>query len=467
MRPSEAPSSVLDASFSFDRLPPHDLAAEACVLSAIVLDASVRAEVCNALRSDDFFQADNGIVFGLIHARERAGKPVDWELIRSDLTDRGMLEEVGGLPYLAELVQAAPSAAHGVHYAVEVIKCSRRRAGITACNNAIRRFYAPGARDGWEAEVRELADDAMSILNHGTTETIRHVRDVIADAMKRRNDGTAKRLATGLKELDEMIGGFALGRMTVIGGRPGMGKSQIAKQIALNVAAAGTPVGIVSIEEDCQKIGGNLLSNRSGITNSQIAYERCDEIEWGEVEKAAALLGELPLYVDDQQTALAGVVGAISRMATKYGCKMVVVDYLQLIAPDNDRAGNREQEVRKLSNELKAAFKRLNIAGVVTAQLNRGAGTDRPQIHNIRESGAIDQDGDCVLLLHREDYYRMKDPNFVPDFILEIDVAKNKDGAQGKVPVTFDGSTQSIRDRADPLALERPRLVQTVDDFGF
>jgi len=438
----------------FDRLPPHDVAAEQCVLSAMLLDRDVRGEVVMMLRSEDFFQAENGVLFNLINERHRAGKAVDAQILRAQLEDKHLLEEIGGLSYVAEVLQSAPSAAHGIHYAERVIQTSRLRSLLAACYAVTHRSYAPGASEQWEKMTRKHADDVASILMHGTRDTIRHIRDVMDEALERKTDVRPKRIPTGFSELDQKTGGLPLGRTIIIGGRPGSGKSLLAKQIMLNVARAGTAVGIVAIEEDRFKIADNLMSNQSEVPNNKIAYEQCDAMDWSKLHKAIPELSRLPIYVDDEQSDLAGVEGAVNRMATKYGCRLVIVDYLQLINPDNDRNGNREQEVRSLSNRLKLAFKRLNVAGLVTAQLNRASGTDPPRINHLRESGAIEQDGDLIMLLHREDYYRCKDPGFVPDHTLRVDVAKNKDGPTAMVPLIFDGSTQSIRDNGvtDPFA---------------
>lgn len=444
-------TQITDESFArqFDRLPPHSVESEMCMLASMILDRDARREIINCVHREDFFQADHQIIFDLIERRHRADEPVDWMLLRGDLESRQLLDEVGGMPYLAQISDSAPSAAHGIHYAQKVVKTARLRSLISSANDALRDCYSPGAEDGWEALCRKIGDDAYSLLNHGTRETIRLWRDIVEEALERKNDGKRKRVSTGIHSLDEVIGGLPKGRMSIVGGRPGSGKSQLGKQFAKNIASAGTRVGIIAVEEDRFKIVDNLLSNESGVENRRIVYEMCDQIEWGEIYAAVSRMNDYPLYVDDERTDLSGVEATVSRMVTKFGCEVVVIDYLQLIDPgEGEAAQNRDNQIRTMSNALKRTFKRLGVAGVVLAQLNRASGSDRPQMSNLRESGSIENDGDLIMLLHREDYYRCNSPDFVPDNILEINVAKNKDGPTAVVPTLFDGRHQSITDIA-------------------
>lgn len=443
--------NIVDETLSsqFDRLPPHSIESEMCALAAMVMDVEVRGEILGSLRRDDFYQADHQIIFDMMVNRHRAGLPVDWMLVREDLLSRHLLDEVGGVKYLGEIATSVPSAAHGMHYAKRVIQTARLRGLIGLANDAVRDGYGPGSWDNWEALCKKVGDAAYSLLNHGTTETIRILRDVLEEAIERKSDQKAKRIATGISELDKLIGGFPLARTTIIAGRPGSGKSLLEKQLALNITKRSNPVpvGIITIEEDRFKIADNVLSNESGVENRKIAYERCDAQDWHELYAAQSRLNDLPLFIDDQRFDLAGVEASVSRMATKYGCRVVFIDYLQLIDPgESVQARTRENEIAKMSRALKMTFKRLNIAGVVLAQLNRASGTDRPSLSNLRESGSIEQDGDLILLLHRPDYYNCNNPGFVPTHQIEVDAAKNKDGPTGVTPLLFDGGDQSVRD---------------------
>jgi replicative DNA helicase len=254
------------------------------------------------------------------------------------------------------------------------------------------------------------------------------------------------RIPTGLHDLDAVIGGLPRGGFTLVGARPGIGKSQICKQFALNLARRGIPVGIVTVEEDRRKIGQNYLSNASGVENNHIAYSTMGPHEWDEVLRAVKGLNELPIYIADEPVKLSDVEASIIVMATQKKCEVVIVDYLQLINPDVS-GENENREITLISKCLKMAFKRLNIAGIAACQLNRGnetGGVRHPTVKDLRGSGSLDQDGDLIMLLHRDDYYE-KD-SFKWNKQLLCIVGKNKAGPTGDVPLWFSGKTQTVAD---------------------
>jgi replicative DNA helicase len=207
-------------------------------------------------------------------------------------------------------------------------------------------------------------------------------------------------------------------------------------------------VALISIEEDTMKIGENVLANASDIANQKISWgKNLSADDWCRLSDAAGGFKGMPFWVEDAALHISAVEAAVSTLVAKHQVKLVVVDYLQLVVPQNTRGGTREAEVRAMSNGLKLLFKRLGVAGVVLAQLNRESGTGVPVLHNLRESGAIEQDGDLIVLLHREDAHHQANPDnpgYVPDNKLEAIVAKNKDGRTGVVPLYFDGAHQRI-----------------------
>lgn len=442
----------------FDRLPPHDIAAEMCAIASCVLDANVREEVLGIVTPEDFFQADNAIIFGVVRDLHRASRKIDAVTIRAALERGGHYEEVGGIAYIAEMLNSVPAAVHGADYARRVAETARLRDLIALSNDVLRATYAPHRDQGWEQMANEAMARLSALVVKGVGDTVRHISQLMGDAVDRLDKKEVDYIATGFNDIDATIGGLKLGRMTVIAGRPGMGKSQVGKQILLNVAGRKVPCGLVSIEEDEQKIANNLLANVGNVPNSFACHRRHGPKDSpvahlvGQLVDAAGRLGALPLYVDDRAASLANVESSITRMATKYGCKVIVVDYLQLIDVNDAREDKREGQVRLLSNTLKRTFKRLNVAGVVLAQLNRAAGKERPALHNLRESGSIEQDGDLIALLYREDYYREQEQDFKPemaDHLLEVNFAKHKDGPTGLKKLYFDGKYQRVVDWND------------------
>jgi replicative DNA helicase len=299
------------------------------------------------------------------------------------------------------------------------------------------------------------------------------------------------RTRTGLTDLDGICGGLPNGRLTVVAGRPGMGKSQLGKQIVRNVAeglpekivpqardAWGTVLseawaipeqppkvcGIVSIEETLDKIGKNYLSAASGIENNRLAYGTATPAEWRTIEAVSPAISDLPIFLTDKPVRLADVEGVITTMVTRHHCELVFVDYLQLI--HGPETANKEQEIARISTTLKNLGKTLGVTVMVAAQLSRAnetGGVRRPSQSDLRHSGQIEQDGDLIILLHREDYYNYKKPDFEPNHTLEGIVAKNKDGPLGTAFMHFEGKYQTVTNKtlAETYA---PKMSQSERD---
>lgn len=436
----------------FDRLPPHSAEAEQCVLASMMLDKDVAARVLGLIDRDDFFSADHQIIYDLLAKMTRAGKPVDAILLREELAKRQLLVEVGGDHYLGQILDTVPTAAHGEHYAATVRELAVRRRIIQASNDATRSAFGPHEGISASALARQYADAFAMIANTGTTDSFRRLGDVVSDVIEAKSKNEVRRVPTGLTMLDSTAGGLPLGRFTLVGGRPGSGKSLLCKQFLHNIGARGEPIGLVTIEESAEKVAENALANRASVENNHIAYNRLSGAEWSDIINVTPELAKMDFWVSDEPTRLSDVEGAVTTAAVKHGCRVVVVDYLQLIDPDTP-SENENREITKISKTLKAAAKRLDIALVAACQLNRGNETGsvrKPTLRDLRGSGSLEQDGDMILLLHREDYYHYQDQNYVPTHQLEIIVAKNKDGCQGVIPTKFSGRHQRVSDWLEP-----------------
>lgn len=448
---------MLDAdriAAEFSRLPPHDLDAERAALGSLMLagdDKSLFEATRRPLRTESFYQPDHGIYFDAICRLAKADKVLDAITVRAELIRAGLFDEVGGNKLLSQILQSVPSAAHGPHYAEIVQEKYVLREIIRSANDAIRRAYEPAK----ESRGRELAGTLLRELTAlactGLSDKIHRLADVLVEVASSKDDAASRRIPTGLWELDETIGGIPKGNFTIIGARPRVGKSQLCKQIVLNAARRDVVCGIVAIEESRQKIAQNYLSNASGITNSKIAYGTACEEEWVQIIQAMPGLSSLPIHIADAPVKLSDVEAAISAMVLDLKCELVVVDYLQLIDPEEE--SNENREITKISRTLKQAFKRLDVAGIAPAQLNRGSETGtirKPTLRDLRGSGSLEQDGDLILLLHREDVYHESEPGYMRTHQLQVLVSKNKVDASGEVPLYFDGRTQSVRDWNQP-----------------
>lgn len=442
-----------DLASEFDRLPPHSLDAEMCVLASMMLDNDAASRIVQIVGRDDFFQTDHQVIYDQLARMHRDGRPVDAILLSAELEKRQLLEEVGGKAYLGTILDTIPSAAHGEHYANVVRDKSVLRRVIAQANDALRDAYAPRDQTTPNDIARRYADSLAMIATTGTTDRFRRLGDVVIDVVecKQRND--QRRIPTGVTQLDAICGGLPIGGFTLVGGRPGSGKSLLCKQFLHNVGALGRPIGLISIEESSEKVAENALANYASVENNHVVYNRLSAGEWQDIIRVTPDLAKLDFWVNDEPTRLSDVESAVTTAAVKHRCRLVVVDYLQLIEPD-DNGDNENREITKISKRLKACAKRLDIALVAACQLNRGneTGTIRkPTLRDLRGSGSLEQDGDTILLLHREDYYHYQEQGYIPTQQLEIIVAKNKGGNQGVVPAHFSGKHQRVTDWTESL----------------
>lgn len=443
----------------FDRLPPHSIESEECLIASLMLcdgNKQAFAETLGIVNREQFYLADHQAIFDVICEMRTAGKTIDGITVREHLRAKGTYEDVGGEVMMGNILHRVPSWAHYAHYAKIVANKAMLRQGLALSNDLIRRIYAPHetADESAEEILTEFSTKAASIAAGGKATEVHRIGDVARTVAARRHlppDQRSVYIPTGIRALDVMIGGVPRGGKTIIGGKPGMGKSAILKQFLRNISGAGTAVGLITIEEKAVKVAVNALSGESGVRNNRIALGTAAEEEWDAIELAVERLDELPYFIVDTARKLSKIIAMAGVLASQYGCKVIGVDHLHII--DGYGGENRNLEITQISKALKWCWKDLDVAGIEAAQLNRAGGRDRPVLSSLRESGSLEQDGDLVLLLHREDYYRKIDgQNDQLDEILEIIVAKNKDNASTIVPAHFDESLQKIQDFPD----ERP-----------
>ena len=455
--PNVTPADPPRYDEQFDRMPPHDLGAERSLLGSLMLsedDPVLYAKVGGIIGRDDFFQADHQIVYDALVDLRRRRRPIDGVLLCAYLRERGLLDEIGGLGTIGQILNTVPTSAHGEYYARAVHAAAVARGLISLGNRAIRDGYAAGHAEDLSAALSRLAADAAALSVSGKVQAVHRIGDVVAEvaAAGRRQDNASRLLPTGLDAIDRVIGGLPVGGHTLVAGKPGMGKSLLLKQFALNLSASGVPVGIISVEETRQKIAENALANRAGVVNGRIAHGTASAEEWDRVDEAAAALADAPYHIVDSASTLSDILAMAELLVHQHRCRVVMVDHLHIIDGQPGRNENREREVSNISAGLKFAWKRLAVAGVCAAQLNRGSGRDRPTLTSLRDSGSLEADGDVVLLVHREDYYRKQDGAVADlDGLAEVIVAKNKSGAAGVVVVRMDEARQRVEDRPEEV----------------
>jgi replicative DNA helicase len=436
-----------------DRIPPHDLAAEAGVLGSLIIDPDTIDPVCSFLKTPHaFFREENQIVFGTILELTKKGVPIDAMILHSTLKTNGMLTNAGGIENIRDLANSVPTSAHAEYYAAIVQEKFMRRQGITAANQSLRDLYEsaePSSVVLDRAEQRlfslveqKIASDAESVSSL--------IGPVIESIFANPGDGSVK---TGLLELDNLTNGLHPGEMIVLAARPSHGKTALGLNIAENAAMdKGVPVGFFSLEMSKSELSKRLLCSRAGVDGHKMRMGHLNPQERERVGRAA---GEIEatattLFIDDTPGLSAMEFRAKARrMVRKHGVRLIILDYLQLMEAEGEK---REVQVSAISRMVKAAARELNIPIIALSQLNRLSETqDRvPRPSDLRESGAIEQDADAVWLLYREAVAKRGDEQWFRDNPEKVNlamliIAKQRNGPCDTIRLTYlSGATRFV-----------------------
>jgi len=433
----------------FDRLPPHSIEAEQCLLASMMLDKEVIGQVVQLVQRDAFFQADHQIIFDILLKLYEQNKPVNVVIVREELLKRQLLEEVGGAAYLAQLLNTIPSSAHAEHYAGIVREKSLLRQLIAASNDNLREAYAPHEKadlivDRAEHRIFDIAEKRIGSAIEPLETVLHQVYEMIEEKGRRG-------IETDFHELDDMLNGLQNGEMVIIAARPSMGKTAMAMNIVEAVSANHRlPCAVFSLEMSKQQLAQRMLCSRAGIDAQKVRKGLLSAQEFQELAAVVVELSKAPIWVDDSPgLTILELRAKARRLKRQHDIKLLMIDYMQLM--DNPGPESRQQQISEISRGIKAVARELEIPVIALSQLNRASeGRDghRPRMSDLRESGSIEQDADVIILLHREDYYRMSEPDFTPDNIAEIIIAKQRNGPTGTVKLTFDNKTTTFRNLA-------------------
>jgi replicative DNA helicase len=459
---------------SAGRVPPHDLDAEAAVLSAVLLSSEAFDAVSDVLRHEHFYSDANRRIYEAIVELQSNGRPVDVVAVATWLRDRERLQQIGGTPYLAQLTDSIPAVAHVEAHARVVREKWRVRQLIATC----QRFAAEGYGDCGEVQafIDQAEQSVFDIARIPESTAVRPVRDAIHGAFDilvaaSKRGGGITGVPTGFDRLDRKCAGLHKGDLYIVAGRPGMGKTAFVLNIAVNVASPrrvattdpgdplgsgdieqpGWGVGFFSLEMPREQLASRLLGVEARVDVSRIRSGNIRHEDWNKLTDAAARVGRLPLWLDDTpalslldlRAKIRRLKAEISRKSgdgpTAEGLGLVVIDYLQLMQGRRD-AGSREQEISELSRGLKQLAKEMEVPVIALSQLNRSVETrttkdgKRPQLSDLRESGAIEQDADTILFIYRDEYYNQ---DSTERGVAEIIISKQRNGPTGIVKVRF------------------------------
>jgi replicative DNA helicase len=427
----------------FDRQPPQDVTAEQGVLGGMLLSKDAIADVVEILRVSDFYRPAHATVYEVATELYSKGEPADTVSVAAELHRQGSLDRIGGAPYLHTLIESVPTAANAGYYAKIVAEKAVRRRLVEAGMRVTQLGYnesadAEDAVDRAQAEVfavteRRTGDDYLPLesLINPTLEELESIAN---------HGGGLTGVSTGFADLDAKTNGLHGGQLVVVAARPAMGKSTLALDFARHASIKnGQTSAVFSLEMSRIEIVMRLLSAEARVHLQNMRAGKMTDDDWARLAQRIGEVTSAPLFIDDSPNlTMMELRAKCRRLKQRNDLKLVVVDYLQLMTPSK-RLDSRQQEVSDMSRSLKLLAKEINVPVVALSQLNRAAenrGDKKPQLSDLRESGAIEQDADLVILLHREDVYEPESARAgEADFI----IAKQRNGPTGTVTVAFQG----------------------------
>jgi len=445
----ELPGQSRDA----ERTPPQDVNAEQSVLGGMLLSKDAIADVVEAVRGNDFYRPAHQTVFDVIIDLYGRGEPADAITVAAELTKRGDIARVGGAAYLHTLMSSVPTAANAGYYAKIVAEKAILRRLVEAGTRIVQLGYA-----GSGGEVDDIVDRAQAaiydVTERRTTEDYSVLEALLQPTMDEieasgQRGGGMSGVPTGFADLDSLTNGLHPGQLIVIAGRPAMGKSTLGLDIARAASIKHQQTSVLfSLEMSKHEITMRLLSAEARIPLQAMRTGEMRDNDWVKLTSRLGEMASAPLYIDDSPNlTMMEIRAKARRLKQRNDLRLVVVDYLQLMT-SHSRVENRQQEVSQISRSLKLLAKELELPVIALSQLNRGPEqrTDkRPQLSDLRESGAIEQDADVVILLHREDIYERESPRAGE---ADLIVAKHRNGPTNTIVVAFQGHYSRFVDMA-------------------
>lgn len=426
------------------RIPPQNIDSEKALLGSIMLKPDILNEIITIISTESFYAEKHRIIYKTIFELFGKNEPIDLLSVSSRMKEKNELEQIGGRSYLAELVNIVPSAGNAKHYAGLVQKTAMMRALIDASD------YISSLGYDEAHDLEEMLDKAEKKIYEVTESPSLHkfteIKDSLGEAWERldhlhKSKDELRGVKSGFKDLDSMLSGFQKSDLIILAARPSMGKTALALDIARQSAVNhNTPVGIFSLEMSSQQLVDRMLASQSNVNAWKLRTGNLTtDNEFDQIRQALDTLSKAPIFIDDQPANnILKMRSVARRLKSERGIGLIIVDYLQLMAPTNSRASDSmTQQVTEISRSLKTMARELDVPVLALSQLNRAVEQrrDKPRLSDLRDSGSIEQDADVVMFIHRDD--KINKDSEKPN-IAEILIEKHRNGPVGKIELYFD-----------------------------
>ncbi len=433
---------------------PKNIEAEKNVLGCAIMSKQALEKVCNTLTEDMFYDKNNAVIFKAVSDLQKDNKVIDAVTLKNEIEKSTPISEIGGVPYLGEVIQSVVSASNVDAY-IDIVKDKAlRRNLIKACENIenVARKEEFGTADAIDAAEKQI----FSITKQRKAGDFKLASDVVQDAVKKledlsKNGSDVTGIATGFVDFDKLTGGLQPNQLIIIAARPAMGKTAFALNLAVHAAlSSGKSVGLFNLEMGADQLMTRMFAAEGAIEANKLRTGQLNNDDWKKVNEAASVLSSAPIYFEDATNITISEIRAkCRRLAEQHNLGLVIIDYLQLISGGPGYGSNRQQEVSDISRSLKTMAMELEIPVIALAQLSRqveGREDKRPMLSDLRESGSIEQDADIVSFLYRDDYYNKKTETETSSISLsELIVAKHRQGSTANIKLVFERNISKFR----------------------
>ncbi|MDI9495890.1 MAG: replicative DNA helicase [Bacillota bacterium] len=428
---------------NFGKVPPHNAEAEQTVLASCMIDHTAVEKVVNLLSYDDFYYEANKEIYDSIKQIHMQNIPVDAVTVFEELKKRGKIDYIGGFEYLATLTENIITSKNVEAYCNIIREKSTLRKLISASQEIIEKSYK---EDDDVQKIIELAEQRVfSISQNRSINSFSEIKEVLMNVFNQleeraKSGGGITGLATGYTDLDRMTSGLQKSDLILIAARPSMGKTALALNIAMNVVKNGASVALFSLEMSKEQYVQRIISQEAMVDSTKLRTGSLDDDDWTRVINTMSLISDCKIFIDDTPSVtLFEMMSKCRRLKIEKGLDLIVVDYLQLMS-DGGRTDNRQQEISNISRGLKTLARELNCPVLALSQLSRAPelrNDHRPVMSDLRESGAIEQDADVVIMLYRDEYYNKEESE--KKGITDVIITKQRNGPVGTVELAWIG----------------------------